>query len=171
MKKSMPEAREQPPPAAPPPTAANPYRPEIFEMEIHPPTWGPENGARADYQRVIAHEGAMIYFRRANASLAVKNYRRAVGDYTRALEYSSKTPEIYYNRALSLSRLGYTKQAIGDYTAALKIDAGYAKAYCNRAALYWKVGRTHKALHDMKMAAALGLKEMQAFLRSHGVTF
>ncbi len=141
------------------------------EEALFPPTWGPEKDARIDLSRGIFHEGAMIFFRRANAYVAVKNYRRALADYTRALDYSSKTPEIFFNRAIVHDRTGNLREAIGDYTAAVKIDPRYAKAYCNRAALYRKEGKTEKALQDMREAAGLGLKEMQAYLRAKGIAW
>jgi hypothetical protein len=43
------------------------------------------------------------------------------------------------------------------------------KAYCNRASLLWSKGETERAVEDMKKAARLGMREMQAFLKSKGI--
>jgi tetratricopeptide (TPR) repeat protein len=141
----------------------------IAEIQINPPIFGLETEARIEQSRGIIDEAAITGFRRANAYFAVKNYGRAISDYSRAIEHSPRSPEIYYNRGITHEKAGKFIKAIEDYTSALEADPHYGKACCNRASLLWSQGQTKQALDDMKKAARLGMKEMQMFLKSKGI--
>ncbi len=141
----------------------------ISEIQISPPVFGPETEARMEQSLGIIPEEAIAAFRRANAYLAVKNYGRAISDYTRAIEHAPKLPEIHYNRGFVHEKAGKFIKAIEDYSNADDADPQYVKAYCNRASLLWSQGETRQALEDMKKAARLGMREMQVFLKSKGI--
>ncbi len=141
----------------------------ISEIQINPPTFGPETDASLERNRGILNEEAMGAFLRANAYFAVKNYGRAISDYTRAASLSPRMPEIFFNRAIANEKAGRFTKAIEDYGSAIDADRQYLKAYCNRSALLWSQGETGWALEDMKQAARLGLKPMQAYLKSKGI--
>jgi len=141
----------------------------IAEIQISPPVFGPETEARIEQSRGIIPEEAIAGFRRANAYLAVKNYGRAVSDYTRAVEHAPKSPEIHFNRGVAHEKAGKFIKAIEDYSNAVDADPHYVKAYSNRASLLWSQGETHQAMEDMKKAARLGMREMQMFLKSKGI--
>jgi tetratricopeptide (TPR) repeat protein len=150
-------------------SSRDPSPESISEIQINPPVFGPETEARMEQSRGIIHEEAIAGFRRANAYFAVKNYGRAISDYTRAIEHAPKSPEIHYNRAIAHEKAGKFIRAIEDYTNAVDADKQYVKAYCNRASLLWSQGETRQALEDMKEAARLGMREMQVFLKSKGI--
>lgn len=141
----------------------------IAEIQINAPVFGPETEARIEQSRGIIHEEAITGFRRANAYFAVKNYGRAISDYSRAIEHSPRSPEIYYNRGIAHEKTGKFIKAIEDYSNAVDADPQYVKAYCNRASLLWSQGERKQALEDMKKAAQLGMREMQGFLKSKGI--
>ncbi|MGE5855355.1 MAG: tetratricopeptide repeat protein [Syntrophaceae bacterium] len=141
----------------------------ISEIQISPPVFGPETEARMEQSRGIIPEEAIAAFRRANAYLAVKNYGRAISDYTRAIGHAPKLPEIHYNRGFVHEKAGKFIKAIEDYSNAVDADPQYVKAYCNRASLLWSQGETRQALEDMKKAARLGMREIQVYLRSKGI--
>ena len=141
----------------------------ISEIQISPPVFGPETEARMEQSQGIVPEEAIAAFRRANAYWAVKNYGRAISDYTRAIEHAPKLPEIHYNRGITHEKAGKFIKAIEDYSNAVDADPQYVKAYCNRASLLWSQGETRQALEDMKKAARLGMREMQVFLKSKGI--
>jgi tetratricopeptide (TPR) repeat protein len=150
-------------------SAKVPTPPSISEIQITSPTFGPETESSLEQGRGIIQEDALGAFRRANAYFAVKNYGRAVSDYTRAAALSPRMPEIFFNRAMANEKAGRATKAIEDYTSAIEADRQYLKAYCNRAALLWSQGETGWALEDMKQAARLGLKPMQTYLKSKGI--
>ena len=141
----------------------------IAEIQINPPVFGPETEARIEQSRSIIHEEAITAFRRANAYFAVKNYGRAISDYSRAIGHSPRSPEIHYNRGITNERAGKFIKAVEDYANAVSVDPQYGKAYCNRASLLWSQGETKQAIEDMKKAARLGIREMQVFLKSKGI--
>jgi len=141
----------------------------IAEIQINPPTFGPEADARIEQAGGMIPDEAVSAFRRGNAYYAVKNYRRAVNDYSRALEHAPRCPEIYFNRAITQEKAGRISKALEDYSSAVAVDSQYVKAYCNRASLCWLQGDRDQALEDMKRAARLGLREMQAYLKSKGI--
>jgi tetratricopeptide (TPR) repeat protein len=150
-------------------SAKDPTPASIAEIQITPPTFGPETESSLEQGRGIIREDALGAFRRANAYFAVKNYGRAISDYTRAADLSPRTPEIFFNRAMANEKAGRTTKAIEDYTSAIGADRQYVRAYCNRASLLWSQGETGWALEDMKQAARLGLKSMQTYLKSKGI--
>ena len=150
-------------------SARDPSPESIAEIQINPPTFGPEADTRIERTGGLMDEEAAAAFRRANAYYAVKNYGRAVSDYTRALERAPPSPEIYFNRGITYEKADKIARAIQDYSSAVSVDAQYVKAYCNLAALYWAQGERDRGLDDMKKAARLGLREMQGYLRSKGV--
>lgn len=150
-------------------SARDPSPESIAEIQINPPTFGPEADGRLEQSVDRIPEEAVTAFRRANAYFAVKNFGRAVSDYTRALEHAPREPGIYFNRAIAHERAGRASKAAQDYSSAVAVDPQYAKAYCNRASLCWSQGERDQALEDMKKAARLGLREMQGYLRSKGI--
>lgn len=150
-------------------SARDPSPESIAEIQINPPTFGPEADTRIEQAGVMIHDEAVTAFRRGNAYFAVKNYGRAVSDYTRALEYAPRYPEIYFNRAIAQEKAGRISKALQDYSSAVSVDPQYVKAYCNRAFLCWSQGDRDQALEDMKKAARLGLREMQGYLKSKGI--
>jgi tetratricopeptide (TPR) repeat protein len=150
-------------------SSRDPSLESVAEIQIHPPIFGPETEARLEQSGGMIPEEAIAAFRRAGAYLDVRNYGRAISDYTRAIECSPRLPEGYYNRAITHERAGRLAKAIEDYAGAIEADPQYAKAYCNRASLLWSEGEAERAVEDMKQAARLVMVEMQAFLRSKGI--
>ena len=141
----------------------------LAETQINPPVFGLETEARLEQNKGILPEEAIAAFRRAEAYLDVKNFGRAVSDYTRGIECAPKSPEGYYNRAIAHERAGNLPRAIEDYSDAIAADPQYVKAYCNRAALLWGLGEKGWAVEDMTKAARLGSAEMQRYLKSKGI--
>lgn len=150
-------------------SSRDPSRESLAEIQINPPTFGPEADARIEQSGGMVPDEAAAAFRRANAYFAIRNYGRAVSDYTRALEHAPRSPEIYFNRAIAHERAGRYSKAVEDYTSAVTVNPQYVKAYCNRASLCWSQGERDQALSDMKRAARLGLREMQSYLKSKGI--
>ena len=150
-------------------SSRDPSLESIAEIQINPPICGPETEARLEQNRGMIPEEAVAAFRRAGAYLDVRNYGRAISDYTRVIEYSARSPEGYFNRAITHERAGQFEEAIEDYSGAIEADPQYVKSYCNRASLLWSRGETERAVEDMKKAARLGMGEMQKFLKSKGI--
>lgn len=66
----------------------------------------------------LSPRNAFIYFDRANMFADMKNYDRAIADYTRALQLDAHLAEAYYNRAIALYRTGKLREAQRDLSKA-----------------------------------------------------
>ena len=150
-------------------SSRDPSLESISEIQINPPVCGPETEARLEQNRGMIPEEAIAAFRRAGEYLSIRNYGRAVSDYTRAIEYSPRSTESYYNRGIAHEKAGKLSKAVEDYSGAIEADPQYVRAYCNRASLLWSLGEKEWAVDDMKIAARLGHGEMQRYLKSKGI--
>jgi len=99
------------------------------------------------------------------------NVQQAINDYSKAIELHSQPAVPYYNRGLTYARLGNYEQAINDFDNAIAIDSEYAAAYYNRGVTYARLRNTKLALENCRMAARLGDKTAQEFLRSKGINW
>jgi tetratricopeptide (TPR) repeat protein len=75
----------------------------------------------------------------------------------------------YSNRGAAYHKLGNTQQAIKDYNKVIELNPQLADAYHNRGVAYHKLGNIKRAIDDFKIAARLGLKDAQDYLRSKGM--
>ena len=77
-----------------------------------------------------------VYYNRANVQLRLKEYHRAIDDYSRAIKLEPDMAEAYYNRALTLLFLEENELACKDLSIAgeLGITEAYnvIKRYCNK---------------------------------------
>ena len=124
-------------------------------IQINPPTFGPETDAGAERSGSLMDGEAAAAFRRANAYFAVKNYGRAVNDYSRALERAPRAPEIYFNRGITHERAGQFTKAFQDYSGAVSVKPAVSRRTAAGLAAGHRAGRTR--LENMK-AARLGLR-------------
>ena len=112
----------------------------------------------------------MAYNNRGTAYGELGNYQQAIKDFTKAIELNPQYAMAYYNRGLTYGRnLGNYQQAIKDYTKAIQLNPQDAMAYYKRGLAYAKSGDAQKALENLKIAAKLGNRTAQDFLRSEGI--
>lgn len=113
---------------------------------------------------------AMAYINRGLARQQLKQFKRAVKDYSAALELeamSNKTRAIVvYNRGIAHQKLKRQARAIDDFTNALYLDVELAQAYYGRARLMHEVGRYEFALADF--AKAMKYRHPAAHLPFYG---
>ena len=68
--------------------------------------------------------------------MELKRMKRALKDYTRAIELDPKSINAYNYRGICYYRMEDYRRAINDYTRAAEIDPKYAIAYNNRGMAY-----------------------------------
>jgi tetratricopeptide (TPR) repeat protein/S1-C subfamily serine protease len=90
---------------------------------------------------------AAFYSNRGLTYYALKEYPKAIADYTKAIAINPELAEAYYNRGTAYSALKDYPKAIADYTQAIAIKPDHADAYLNR-------GNTYLALKDYPKAIA-----------------
>ena len=61
----------------------------------------------------------------------MKNYQRAVADYTDGIKLNSKDALLFYHRGWTYSILGNKKQAKSDYNKALKLNRALVQILTN----------------------------------------
>jgi tetratricopeptide (TPR) repeat protein len=138
---------------------------------------GNYNQAIKDYDKSIALNpaNANAYNNRGDAYKILKNYNQAIKNYSKAIEISPQYANSYFIRGLIYDHLGNYNQAIMDYNKTIELDGGNAEAYYFRAAAIVKYypllnqqDIIYQAINDYKIAARLGLKAAQDYLKSRG---
>jgi len=98
---------------------------------------------------------------RANASVGLKNYERALDDYDAAIRLTPKVARLYASRAAAFGHLRNFRMAVRDYSEAVRLDHSVARLL-DRAIAFRKVRRTDLALDDL--TDAIGLAPDSAML-------
>ncbi|MEF9427250.1 MAG: tetratricopeptide repeat protein, partial [Candidatus Mariimomonas ferrooxydans] len=96
-------------------------------------------------------------------------YKLAVKDYSRGIRSNPRNIEYYINRGVILARLGQFKQALEDFNKAISLKPGLAFTYYNRGLVYMDSGDYQKAVRDFRIAAGMGDKKAQNYLKSKGM--
>jgi tetratricopeptide (TPR) repeat protein len=105
----------------------------------------------------------MAYYNRGNAYGKLKQYKRAIEDYSKAIELDLKFADAYNNRGNAYDELKQYKRAIEDYNKAIELNPTYAMAYYNRGNAYGKLKQHEKAIEDYSKAIELDLKYADAY--------
>jgi tetratricopeptide (TPR) repeat protein len=98
-----------------------------------------------------------FYLKRGEDFSAVRDYDRAIADYTRAIELKPDLAEAYNDRGFAhYLKDGNYEQAIADYTRAIQLRTNYPKAYNNRGVAYMAGGYgSAKSVPDFDRAIEL----------------
>jgi len=106
-----------------------------------------------------AMAGAREDIARGNAAAQAKDYPRAIGLYTQAIDSGRLSPAnlavAYMNRGSAQDDRGRTKQAVADFTKAIQADPKLDLAYYNRSFAYEKQKKLALAVADMEKAVRL----------------
>ena len=92
----------------------------------------------------------------ARAAIQAKDYQRAVGACTRAVEARPDWAEAFYWRAVAQMFLRNDEPGIADFSTAIRLDPKEERYYVDRAAAYMGLrGREAEAIQDLSTALAL----------------
>jgi tetratricopeptide (TPR) repeat protein len=138
----------------------------------------------SDFTEAIRLEPtADLYDLRGGAYFMLKQWQRAIADYTEVIRLNPRNPDTYTMRASSYARVGEHQKAIEDYTEALRHWPGWrgvssklrdhfmATAYWFRGEEYGKLRQYSQALADYTEAlrvAPAGWKDAAAVFGSRG---
>jgi tetratricopeptide (TPR) repeat protein len=106
---------------------------------------------------------------RGSVYLKMGDTKKAIGDFSRALEIDSKHPKAYHLRGLAHEMAGDNDEALIDFNRAIDIDAEYGAAFYSRASLLTKMGQEESALEDMKMVNHLSNLNIENFANENNV--
>jgi len=108
---------------------------------------------------------AGIYYNRANEYYRSGRYRKAIAEYTKAIELCPRFAEAYYSRGGTCERLGQCPKALSDYTKAIEFNPEFFPAYNNRGRVYAKLGQFTKAVSDFTQTIELNPEDIEAYYK------
>ena len=111
-----------------------------------------------DAQRYPVKDVAEAYINRGQQYYTLRNYNRAVADFTAAIGLDPYHPIAYGNRGNVKHVLGQLDAAIADYSRAIELDRGYTSAYTSRGMMFERQGRIDLAIADFRMALSIPQK-------------
>jgi protein O-mannosyl-transferase len=97
----------------------------------------------------------IAYNNRGVSFASLKEYRKALDDYNKAIEINPKNAEAYNNKGVSLSNLKEFKEALSNYNKAIQFRPNYQDAYYNRANAYISLENPENAIKDYDRALTL----------------
>jgi eukaryotic-like serine/threonine-protein kinase len=97
--------------------------------------------------------GAMIQAqalgRQADDFVQSKQWDKAIGAYTQAVEFDPKFARAWSNRGNAYAGLHQYEQALADYSKAIELDPKFATAWSNCGVAYTHLGQWDKAVADL----------------------
>jgi len=86
----------------------------------------------------------------------LKQYQKAVNDYSEAIKLDPRYAAAYNNRGNSYYELNEYQLALNDFNQSLKIQPKYAKAYLNRGLVYYQLNENDRACIDFQKSCDSG---------------
>jgi len=131
--------------------------------------------AIADYtsalERCPREQAAVCYYNRGNAYASLRDYDRAIADYSQAIMLKPQYAEAYHNRGSAWNGRGQPDRAITDYSQAIAIAPHYVQAYFNRGNVFAGRGEAARALAEYTRAISLDPGFLPAYLGRAEVYF
>ncbi len=98
---------------------------------------------------------AQAYVKRGYAYYELKEYQKAIADFTQAINIAPNVASIYGLRGIVYSELEEYQKAIADFDKAINLDSTFATSYLMRGLAYGLQREFQKALVDAEQAAKL----------------
>ncbi|MCX6251086.1 MAG: tetratricopeptide repeat protein [Bacteroidetes bacterium] len=112
--------------------------------------------SKYDYSQVA-------YYNRGTAWDELKQWDRAIADFSKAIEINPKLTDAYYNRGNTYNNLGQWERSITDFSKVIEIDPNNTKAYSNRGATYIILGQWDKAVADFSKTIEIDPEYAKAY--------
>jgi tetratricopeptide (TPR) repeat protein/S1-C subfamily serine protease len=110
---------------------------------VHNEKWAVLNSLKRDQAALLAINEAIalspraaFYSNRGTTYAALKDYPKAIADYTKAIAINSEYADAYNNRGLVYAALKDNLKASADHSKAIEINPEYAKGFTNQRATY-----------------------------------
>ena len=106
---------------------------------------------------------AVTHFICAVGKQTNKDYKGAIDEYTKAIQYFHNYYYAYFYRGIAKIKTNDKTGAMNDLNAAIQMNPNYLEAYINRAILFNNAGNNIAALNDLNMAISLDSKNNFAY--------
>jgi tetratricopeptide (TPR) repeat protein len=121
-------------------------------------------------QAIALSPRAAFYSNRGVTYKVLKNYPKAIADYTKAIAINPEYAEVYSNRGAAYLNLKEYLKAITDLNKAIAINPALAFAYYNRGTTYSTLKDYPKAITDYDKAIAINPELVEAY-SNRGTTY
>jgi len=105
---------------------------------------------------------ARAYIARGEAHFKLRDFERAIDDFTRAIRLNDKLDDAYFGRGMARGRSGDIDAGIADLSVYLRRNPGSSLAYTKRGIRYIWNGDMENAERDFRQALALDPKNAEA---------
>ena len=105
-----------------------------------------------------------------NSAEKQREYDKAVGHYTEAIDLNPEYVDAYNNRGVAYRNKGEIDAAIQDYNKAIDLNSELAEAYNNRGNAYVNKGEIDAAIQDYNKAIDLNSEDANAY-NNRGVAY
>jgi len=123
---------------------------------------GRNEDAIIDYNTLLElneKDNAEIFNNRGDTYQQLKNFKSALDDFNKAIEFEPFYASFRFNRAYLLQEIGKFKEAIEDYDLVIKLEPENFIAITNRGEAHLALGDKDKALKDFFRAKDFDYKE------------
>jgi len=166
-----------------------PYSPEILGKTMFLTSKEDSSDIREWCEKLIKRypNNSKAYFFRGKTYIWEENPQQAMRDFSKAIELDPRNPETYKFRGLVFNIIGNYEMAIQDYDRAIEMKPSEADLYYLRGSAYldkvliMQDGKPHfhqkdkeqvkQGFNDIMIAARLGDKNAQDYLRKYGRTW
>jgi tetratricopeptide (TPR) repeat protein len=99
-----------------------------------------------------------------NEYIRVKDYKRAIFEYTKAIEVDPSRPQYYSERGNAYIQEGKYDEAISDITNAINLGNDSVDTYMDRSLAYYKRGDPQSAINDLNRALRIDPENAKVYL-------
>ena len=127
---------------------------------------------KAKFEEIIRQESELTYLYPdsifllnifGSANLALKQNKKAIKNFKKAITLNPNSPEVFYNLGLSFHNDGNFKSALLSYREAIKLKPNYAEAHCNLGMSFYELGDFEEALVCYQKAIEIDPKYAGAY--------
>jgi len=99
---------------------------------------------------------ANVYSNRGNAYRDLKQYPKALSDYSKAISLNPAHVKAYNNRGNIYYEQKKYREALKDYNQCIRLNPNYTFAYINRGLVFYQLKNKSRACKDFQKACKLG---------------
>lgn len=115
-----------------------------------------------DQQIAAKKNDAKLYLKRAEAYFKLRQFDKAVDDFTTALKLNDRLDEAYFGRGMALGRLGNIDEGIADLNTYIERHPKSSLAHTKRGIRYLWKGDRENAEKDLRQALTLNPRNAEA---------
>lgn len=123
------------------------------------------------YSSETVSDSAAAYYKKGTEKFYSEDYKGAIEDYSKAIEFNPNYMAAYTNRGVSKGESGDYKGAIVDYDKVISLDPDDAFVYCYRGAAKSRLGDMKGAVADFDKAITIDPEQALAYLNRGTIKF